>query len=47
MKLVSSIIGIAFDCKDADSLADFYARLLGLEKTIASGIWAESTHPKE
>lgn len=40
MRLVSSIIGVALDCKDADLLANFYARLLALEKTISSGIWA-------
>ena len=38
--MISSIIGIALDCKDADALADFYAQLLGLEKTISSGSWA-------
>jgi hypothetical protein len=38
--MVSSIIGFAFDCKNADSLADFYAQLLGLEKTLSGGVWA-------
>lgn len=39
MKLVSSIIGVAFDCTDADALADLYSRLLGLEKTIYGNGW--------
>ena len=38
--MVSSIIGIAFDCADADNLADFYSRLLGWEKTISNGEYA-------
>ncbi len=38
--MVTSIIGIALDCRDADALADFYARLLGWEKTISGGGWA-------
>ena len=40
MRVVSSIIGIALDCRDPNALADFYARLLGLEKAISSGDWA-------
>ncbi|MDI9441885.1 MAG: VOC family protein [Firmicutes bacterium] len=40
MKFVSSIIGVALDCRDPDELADFYVELLGLEKTISSGNWA-------
>ncbi len=35
-----SIIGFAFDCEDADALADFYADLLGLKKTLSGGGWA-------
>lgn len=38
--MISSIIGFAYDCKDADALADFYANLLGLEKTLSGGGWA-------
>ena len=38
--MVSSIIGFALDCKDADALADFYVQLLGLEKTLSGGGWA-------
>ena len=40
MDMVSSIIGFALDCSDADGLADFYARLLGWEKTLSGGGWA-------
>lgn len=40
MSLVSDIIGIALDCRDPDALADFYAELLGLEKTISNEQWA-------
>lgn len=36
----ASIIGFAFDCKDADELADFYVRLFGWEKTLSGGGWA-------
>lgn len=35
-----SIIGFAYDCKDADSLADFYVELLGWKKTLSGGGWA-------
>lgn len=38
--MVSSIIGIAFDCPDANELADFYVKVLGLPKTISSEEWA-------
>ncbi|MDR2514601.1 MAG: VOC family protein [Christensenellaceae bacterium] len=34
------ILGFALDCADADALADFYARLLGTEKTLSGGGWA-------
>lgn len=38
--MVKSIIGIAFDCPDANHLADFYVKLLDLPKTISSPDWA-------
>lgn len=38
--MISSIIGFAFDCADADALADFYVALLGSEKTLSGGGWA-------
>lgn len=33
--MISSIIGIAFDCLDANELADFYVKLSGWEKEIS------------
>ncbi len=36
----SSIIGIAFDCENADALADFYAKLFGWEKELSGGGYA-------
>jgi catechol 2,3-dioxygenase-like lactoylglutathione lyase family enzyme len=36
----TSIIGFVFDCKDADTLADFYVNLLGWEKKFSGGGWA-------
>ncbi len=38
--MISSIIGIAFDCKNANELADFYVKLSGWEKEISSDEWA-------
>jgi hypothetical protein len=34
------MLGFAFDCENADALADFYAELLGLPKTLSGGGWA-------
>lgn len=44
--MITSIIGFAFDCKDADSLADFYVKLLGWEKTLSGGGWAGIHSPQ-
>ena len=41
-----SIIGFAYDCKNADALADFYANLLGWKKTISGGGWAGIHSPQ-
>ena len=38
--MLSSIIGITFDCPDANELADFYIKLLGWEKELSSDEWA-------
>lgn len=38
--MISSIIGFAYDCRDADRLADFYVRLLGWPKTLSDNGWA-------
>jgi len=45
-KMISSMIGIAFDCPDADKLADFYAALTGWEKTISGSEWAGIRTPQ-
>lgn len=44
--MISSIIGIAFDCKNADVLADFYVELLGWEKVISNGEYAAIRTPQ-
>jgi len=36
----TSIIGFAYDCRDADRLADFYVQLTGWEKTLSGNGWA-------
>lgn len=42
----SSIIGIAFDCTDANELADFYVKLFGWKKEISSAEWAGVRTPQ-
>lgn len=44
--MISSIIGFAFDCKNADTLADFYVQLLGWEKTLSGDGWAGIHSPQ-
>jgi catechol 2,3-dioxygenase-like lactoylglutathione lyase family enzyme len=44
--MISSILGFAYDCKDADALADFYVALLGWEKTLSGGGWAGIHSPQ-
>ncbi|MDR1563990.1 MAG: VOC family protein [Oscillospiraceae bacterium] len=44
--MVKSIIGITFDCRNANELADFYVKLLGLEKTISTDEWAAIHTPQ-
>ena len=44
--MISSIIGIAFDCPDANALADFYVKLSGWEKEISSDEWAGIRTPQ-
>lgn len=34
--MIKSIIGIAFDCPNANELADFYVSISGWEKEISS-----------
>ncbi|MCL2065750.1 MAG: VOC family protein [Candidatus Cloacimonetes bacterium] len=38
--MIKSIIGITFDCPNANELADFYVKLTGWEKEISSEEWA-------
>ncbi|MDR2939984.1 MAG: VOC family protein [Clostridiales bacterium] len=44
--MVSSILGIAFDCPDANGLADFYVKLTGWKKEISGGEWAGVRTPE-
>ena len=39
--MIKSIIGMAFDCLNANELADFYVRLTGWDKEISSEEWAK------
>ena len=38
--MLESIIGIAFDCPNANELADFYVKISGWEKEISTDEWA-------
>ena len=44
--MISGIIGIAFDCSDANELADFYVKMSGWEKEISSEEWAGIRTPQ-
>lgn len=44
--MITSIIGIAFDCPNANELADFYVKLSGWEKEISSDEWAGIRTPE-
>lgn len=44
--MISEIAGFAYDCKDADGLADFYVRLLGWEKILSGSGWAGLRSPQ-
>ena len=44
--MISSIIGIAFDCVNANELADFYFELTGWDKEISSEEWAALRSPE-
>lgn len=45
--MFSSILGIAFDCPNANELADFYAELSGWEKVIAGDEFAAIRTPQK
>lgn len=38
--MIKSIIGIAFDCPNANELADFYVSITGWKKEISNDEWA-------
>jgi hypothetical protein len=44
--MIKSITGIAFDCPNADELADFYMKLTGWNKEISSDGWAALRTPE-
>jgi hypothetical protein len=44
--MISSRIGIAFDCCNANELADFYIKITGWEKEISSEEWAAIRIPE-
>ena len=44
--MIKSIIGITFDCPNANELADFYAKISGWEKEISSYEWAALRTPE-
>lgn len=44
--MIKGIIGIAFDCSNANELADFYVQISGWKKEIASDEWAGVRTPE-
>ena len=44
--MIRSIIGITFDCPDANKLADFYVQITGWNKEISSEKWAGIRTPE-
>jgi hypothetical protein len=44
--MIKSIIGITFDCPNANELADFYVSISGWEKEISSDEWAGIRTPE-
>jgi len=44
--MIKSIIGVAFDCANANELADFYVKLSGWDKEISSDDWAALRTPE-
>lgn len=43
--MISELAGFAYDCRNADALADFYVKLLGWEKILSGGGWAGLRSP--
>ena len=44
--MIKSIIGVGFDCLNANELADFYVKLTGWRKEISSDEWAALRTPE-
>ena len=44
--MITSIVGIAFDCPKANDLADFYRLMTGWKKEIESDEWAALRTPE-
>ena len=44
--MIKSIIGIAFDCLNANELADFYVKLTDWDKEFSSDEWAALRSPE-
>ncbi len=44
--MIEGILGFAYDCKNADQLADFYVKLLGWEKAPSGEGWASLRSPQ-
>lgn len=44
--MIEAIAGFAYDCKNADALADFYVKLLGWEKEFSGSGWAGLRSPQ-
>lgn len=44
--MIKDIAGFAYDCRNADELANFYVNLLGWEKIISGSEWAGLRSPQ-
>ena len=44
--MIEDIAGFAYDCKNADELADFYVNLLGWGKILSGNGWAGLRSPQ-
>ena len=44
--MINEICGFAYDCQNADALAEFYVALLGWRKEISDGGWAALRSPQ-
>ena len=44
--MIKSIIGICFDCQNANELADFYVKLTGWDKELSDDEWAGLRTPE-